>query len=92
MMTSIDRSICSFRSVRLVTLKVLGSRLTDLAVPATFRPHVATVLRRRGWKTHLEKTAAMIRPVPSPCGVGTCSGDPTDGDAFRHVSSFDGRG
>jgi hypothetical protein len=69
-----------------------GPRLTDLAVEATFPPHVATVLRRVGWNKHLESTSANIRPVLAPCGEGTCSGDPMDGDAFRRVPRSDGRG
>ena len=56
------------------------------------RRHVAAEGRRRGRKRLLDETAASHRPVPSPYVAGACSGDPTDGDAFRHVEPSDGRG
>ena len=41
---------------------------------------------------HLEDATAIDSPRSVAVRFGACSGDPTDGDAFRHVSSFDGRG
>src|SRR5262249_27707429 len=43
-------------------------------------------------RNQLERRPASNRPAPPRLVTGVCSGDPMDGDAFRHVPCSDGRG
>ena len=83
------------KTLKCAARKAEGAALTGPGLPAKVPPHVATDRdgqeRSRAPRSHTRRNDCF-RSGPSAGGLDACSGDPKDGDAFRHVVFLTGEG